>query len=877
MLMRLQLLLLAVILPLGLAGPDYGQGQEPLPVFRLVEITPDQLGDEIRRQQALVAMPRSEFEELLRQVRTNSQLLANRPRLLESHYLARLEPETDSLVGEGLWTLHNPNSGPTVFRIQPWNLALRGQASLDGQPALLGELPDQTSALLLNAGGRKQVRFAWSARSLSQPDSLRYILQIPPAPVTVLDLEVPADRLVECPGHRPVPLADNRWRIVLPSSTSELEVLIRPSDFPHRTRLLTADLTSTWTLRPLFAQVRYVLDIRSLHRPLKDVVVQLPERLEILDVIRLPPTAPPLACSRPDPQTLVLAVSEPAQRHLTIEVQARLPLSPDGAFSFPVPVVKDAWLEPENLRIRFLQGMNPAGWDLADFRLAEPPALERDAAEVYEVIRLVQTLPGSLSARRPSVQAVDSPAPLDVRQQVCWMPALTGSWMDVATRWRIGNKPVFRLAFQVPDKAQVQRAEVTGTTTDVTWFLEPPRHLVAEFREPLPPRSSVKTRLTLRLDSQDPRQVHEVPSVVPLEAQVLESGLAVFSQTATSRGRFRLTDTEAVPTTAFSLNLFDGLEHPWAGLGSRPDGFWVQRGRIVTGRLEEVPADQRRPAERAADSERKPADDIQLPKNDSETNSNQNDKSGHSILRFTDIVVTTWLEPDGRAKYEYRASIMSDREFELIGSLPESIRLETVHLGPTTLPPSLQIAVPPGNSVLRLTYYDEANRWQFLGIHQVSLPTWQDAPLPGLCRHRVILSSGQALAYPPAKDTRNSLQNWLRGWTDEAGPVLARVPSRNATLDGEEVPDTGTLASRVRIVDLSDSVGLTLIVIPRWVLHGMGMALMVGLTGSAWRLRKGRWWTMAGAVLVCLILLFALPSDLTVLGWWMLIGCLPAG
>ncbi|MCS6978468.1 MAG: hypothetical protein NZM31_15875 [Gemmatales bacterium] len=297
----------------------------------------------------------------------------------------------------------------------------------------------------------------------------------------------------------------------------------------------------------------------------------------------------------------------------------------------------------------------------------------------------------------------------------------------------------------------------------------------------------------------------------------------------------------------------------------------------MTGRLEEVPADQRRPAERAADSERNPADDIQLPKNESETNSNQNDKSSHSILRFTDIVVTTWLEPDGRAKHEYRAGIMSDREFELIGSLPESIRLETVHLGPTTLPPTLQIAVPRGNSVLRLTYFDEANRWQFLGIHQVSLPTWQDAALRGLCRHRVILSSGQALAYPPAKDTRNSLQNWLRGWSDEAGPELARVLSRNATLDGEEVPDTGTLASRVRIVDQSDSVGLTLIVIPRWVLHGMGMALMVGLTGSACRLRKGRWWTMAGAVLVCLTLLFALPSDLTVLGWWMLIGCLLAG
>jgi hypothetical protein len=826
----------AVLLAALLAWSEAVQVQEGLPPFRYVEIAPEQVSEALRRQPALVPLPRRDFDSLLQRAARPVDAQAQMPPLVEARYTARFEPESNSLIGQADWTLPHAVSLPQLLRLQPCNLAWQ-------------HLPQ------LQPGPPWTARFAWSVRGEPRPDGLRLFLQTPAAPVAVLDLDVPPDRVVECPGFRPTVVAEEsdtkrtRWRVVFGSPrATDLEVLIRPADFPDRPRLLWSAVTSTLTVSPVGCDARFVVDLRVLHRQLREVRLHLLGPLQVFEVVRLPRTAPPVVWSLgegPEAGTVLVRFADPIERQTTLELRCRCDL-PEGNQRFTMPGLRvaDAWTEPENLRIRLLQGLIPTRWDLADFRLAETPTVERDASELYEVLRLVQTVPFSLAARRPSLEVHGVHSNTAVSQDAWWRPGADGSSLQVLTRWRVRNQPIYRLGFLIPENTQVEQAEVIGHGGEVTWLLEPQRRLIAEFREPLPIRSTVKTRLALRLDTQDPRQPHAVPAVVPLEADILESGLGV-SPGEQIPGEFsvRLADGNAISTT-----VPDGPDRPWSDAEAQPAAYFLQRGRIITGRLEIVPEASSAAASPAISEAEESATARPTPaagtKPDVSTAARPGPQRQSDLIpRISDIQVTTWLEPDGEQSHLYEARIVAGQECRLIGSLPDDVHLETVRLGATSLPPTLQLTVPEGITSLRITYRSKAGAWQHIGLYAVPVPTWQPPVRVAGCRHHLALRTGQVLAYPPTEPATNPTAG--RSWQQDNMRTLASSPGQT----------------------------LMLLVLPSWLPHLAGGLLTLSLVGFAWWSIRGRWMMLAAGLLVGLLALIWLPGELASLGWWLVLGC----
>lgn len=908
---RIALVIWLATVALGIWLPFAGSQESSPGTLRRIEIAPELLTPEMRRQYALVPLLRRDFENLVSRATRRDQEPVRGPQLVEAQYAARLETDSNSLVGTARWTVQQPSNRSALLRVQPWNLAWRERPRWEDKPAVCGEGSGESPVLVVGEPGKKTLEFAWSARADVRPDGLWFFLQLPPAPVAVLDLEVPADRVVECPGHRPILIPDSsdpqrsRWRLVFGSTRPpDLELLIRPSDFPKRPQLLWAAVTSTVSITPVACESRFVVDLRVLHRPLREVRLRLLGPLEVLEVARLPRLASPIIWSSeegPEGRTVRIRFSEPMDRQSSLELRCRcdLPAAEPAPirFTFPGVEVLDAWAEPEHLRVRLLHSLSLSRWDLGDFRLAETPAVERDGGDLFEVLRLVQNAASSLAPRRPQADIRLGPADLAVSQDAWWRPGQDASLLDVVTRWRVRNSPTFQIRFQLPEKAQIEQAEILGSNLEAAWRLEGSNRLVAEFREPIPPRGTVKTRLRLRLPPQHPQAVHAIPSVVPLEAKILECGLGISLPPAGSdrpaAGLPRLAESSAVVAP-----IPTGPDRPWSEAEGLPDVYFLQRGQVVSGRLEVRPAPpgSTPPSDAAPDPEANgsvfSADSASSDAEGPPLRSEQAEAKQY-LPQISDAVLTTWVAPDGHRVHQYEAQIVTQDAIRLSAAFPDNVALESVRLGTTTVPTprsgTLEIPVPGGENRVRLHYRSAPGAWGALGIQGVPLPRWQPPIRVGACRHRIVLRTDQVLVYPSASlapaeaalPLGESLSRALqRLWT--ASDASESVPETESGSSAKQDPTPGweirTAQERwLHPSGPSEATYLTLWVVPAWSLHFLGALLGFSVLTLCWRRPASRWLTVAVALLLGLLLLIWLPSDAAFVAWWVVGSAAGAG
>jgi hypothetical protein len=207
--------LLFIYSSLGISAAD--ELADPVPIQRVL-ITAEQLPKEIQRVQqgVLVQLPRAEFEERVQKA-AKAQAPKNAPRLIEARYRASLGE--NGLSGTGQWKIIHPGSGPALLPLQPLNLALR-QPRFENREALVADFDGKTPALLVEDGGEHAVSIDWSARAEPRPEGLYFALELPAAPVTYLELDLPADREASVGGGAvlsgpfPSEAADRRlWKI----------------------------------------------------------------------------------------------------------------------------------------------------------------------------------------------------------------------------------------------------------------------------------------------------------------------------------------------------------------------------------------------------------------------------------------------------------------------------------------------------------------------------------------------------------------------------------------------------------------------------------------------------------------------------------------
>src|SRR5262245_7011554 len=206
------------------------------------------------KRNALVRLPREEFEALVRAAAGAAEAARYPPRLVRANYTAALTG--DGLVGSADWKISHTAAGPGRLPLNSLQLALRSATWSGNRPAVLGVLDDKPGAaleLLVERPGEQTLTLEWSARGLPEPDGLRFDLHLPPSPVTAMELDLPVDRtpladrdLAVLTGPFPARAADRRlWRLSLTG---------RAEGQPQTLQLLIQQPPAAGSLAPLVRQ-----------------------------------------------------------------------------------------------------------------------------------------------------------------------------------------------------------------------------------------------------------------------------------------------------------------------------------------------------------------------------------------------------------------------------------------------------------------------------------------------------------------------------------------------------------------------------------------------------------------------------------------------
>ena len=99
------------------------------------------------------------------------------------------------LTGSAEWKVFAPRGGPSLLPVEPLSVAPR-QVRFENGEAWLGNFDGRRPSLLLEKPGHQAVLFDWTARGETTPDGLHFDIRVPLAPVSVLELELPAGRSI---------------------------------------------------------------------------------------------------------------------------------------------------------------------------------------------------------------------------------------------------------------------------------------------------------------------------------------------------------------------------------------------------------------------------------------------------------------------------------------------------------------------------------------------------------------------------------------------------------------------------------------------------------------------------------------------------------
>jgi hypothetical protein len=195
--------------------PVLAQSADPVPTtnYRRIYVPEAELDGQVR---GLLPIRREEFDQRIADSapRGTGHLAPPRARLTAAQYSARLAGE--SLVdGKALWSVETSGSEPTVLHAAPCNLALAeavwqaSGANAASQPALVGNDPEGNLVALVPRSGTLALDWSLTATEATT-ERIDFRLQLPPVPLTRLEIDLPAGMVLRC----------NAGLVIPPASTS---------------------------------------------------------------------------------------------------------------------------------------------------------------------------------------------------------------------------------------------------------------------------------------------------------------------------------------------------------------------------------------------------------------------------------------------------------------------------------------------------------------------------------------------------------------------------------------------------------------------------------------------------------------------------------
>ena len=555
---RLTALLLATMLPLGFVAFAQEPSGDPLPLMRVL-ISPEQLPAKLEsvKNGVLVQLPRAQFEKLLSDAAKRTADSKNTPRLIEARYRATLQKEP-ALVGTGQWKTINPSSGPALLPLTPLNLALRQarfENSGDARPdALIADFDGRNPALLLEQSGEHSLTLDWSARADVRPEGVYFKLEFPPAPVAVVELNLPADQFlnaeagVALSGPFPAEMDNRRlWKISCSGQPSVTFWIHRAADAAGPPLVFVSQQT-TQKLTPDGMDAAFQFDLEAPRPGVRFLEFQCDPELRPYEATGANGEALALQTftgATGQPARLLIRLSEPLPVGLSrVTVRCLAPLGPplkngpkQGLIAWTSPSLRlvqvgsrdntpeqtgRAVLRDETLTVLAHPDVHLDSWQSGAFRLLDTTTkTDGEPPTPFQCLKLIggAVEPQGVS-RRPSAHVQAGGVEFRARQAALWQLAPEQTSLTLQIAYEVHHGQLFQLPVQLPPGWDIDQVEIAAAKVPDK---APPSLRTWAVRSDYPD----KGKTTLLVDLQHPLTADDVKRDRPASAPFRPRGLTL--------------------------------------------------------------------------------------------------------------------------------------------------------------------------------------------------------------------------------------------------------------------------------------------------------------------------------------------------------------
>ena len=250
-----------------------------------VDVPADRPGDWPREVKQSVAVPREEFERLLKGAEIGERG-PRRVRLTSAHYLATLVGQS-LREGRATWAVQRVGTEPALHPLGDFSLALQDLAWFD-RPAVWGSDVAGHSWLLADVPVG-ELTATWSATGRSLPGEIDFDVTVPSAAVSVLDVKVPRDRIVRAtPAARRIEDGSDKdwqvWRVQLGSERRCRLAIATRGDARDRPPTILYDYELAAVVREEDVRFQTLFQLEVFDAPVSEVTFTVPASVEVYAV-----------------------------------------------------------------------------------------------------------------------------------------------------------------------------------------------------------------------------------------------------------------------------------------------------------------------------------------------------------------------------------------------------------------------------------------------------------------------------------------------------------------------------------------------------------------------------------------------------------------
>lgn len=494
--------------------------------IRRIDVPDQQPADWPRPVQQSTAVPREEFDRLLR----TAQLGTPEPQqahITAARYSATLTG-TSLRDGRAALTVRRVGVDPLLLPLGDFNVALSNLAWSD-RPAVWGS-DESGRPWLLADGSTSDLTAAWSAAGRMLPDEVDFDLSWPDATVAVLDLKVPRDRILRSTPEalRMEEGSDAEWQVWRIQLGSErrcrISVQQRPTTSTRQPTVLYEHEMAA-VVREEDLRFQTLFQVEVFDAPVTELTFAIPSSIEVYAVVY--GTDVPLAWTRSsDAQSAgTLTVRLPGAllgRSRSIRIDGLALHKPGQPTTSPqITLPKGVFLSGRHVLTIVaplqLRSVRPNGFRQQGALTTVPEG---------EQVTFRQLLPDAqliLDVRRPRAALAAQVASLLETGEDSW--TLTS---EIA--WSSSSGGVFQTACQFPadwEITDVQLASVPGTSRLAGWDVQPqaggPSLVMVEFLEAIEPGRPHTVKLLARRRPPALGQSFAVPVPHPSNCDTVET------------------------------------------------------------------------------------------------------------------------------------------------------------------------------------------------------------------------------------------------------------------------------------------------------------------------------------------------------------------